>query len=102
MDFSHFVGVLRAPELTVLAGNDSMSFHFTITPSSPPENVRSYTIVAVGANSNRSISVPASEVEEVVTAGGFDPGLYTFYVCPVGMRGGVGPCSDNVAHRLLG
>lgn len=94
-------GVLTAPGLAVSAGNDSTSLHFTISPSTPPEDVRSYTIVAVGAKSNRSISVPIREVEgSVVTAGGFEPGLYIFYVCPVGPRGRLGPCSDSVAYRI--
>lgn len=85
------------------AGADSTSLQFAITPSIPPEDVESYTIVAAGAKSNRSISVPASEVGgSVVTAGGFEPGLYILYVCAVGPSGHVGPCSDSVTHTLLG
>ena len=98
----YFAGI-RAPELTVSAGSDSASLNFTITPSTPvSECVTSYNIVAVGADSERNISVPASEVEGVVTAGGFGAGLYVFHVCPVNTRGGLGPCSDNVAHRIPG
>ena len=98
----YFAGI-KAPELTVSAGNDSASLNFTITPSTPvSECVILYNIVAVGVDSDRNISVLASEVEGVVTARGFGAGLYIFHVCPIDTRGGLGPCSDSVVHRIPG
>jgi hypothetical protein len=93
------------PGLTVVPGGDLVSFNFSITPSTPPDCVVNYTIIATSGGVSRDITVPAGRVDgsTPVNVGGFNVcgANHSFIVAPVISDGQTGPSSDSVDIQAL-